>query len=263
MNEWCSKWGFKVSKSKSAAVLFTRKRGVPNISFSLDNTIIPIKSEFKYLGIVFQANGTYTQHTNYVVDKCKKRLNLLKAGKGFSWGAAKAPMLTLYRSLIRSVTDYGMQIFYNSNNENNHKIEKIQNEALRLCIGTLKSTPICSLQHACNELPPRVRYLQLSLLYKAHLQSFYAHPTLSVIQDSWFDWFPDFPNYCSFNLLTKDFFADNFAIHKFSPPCNPLWSVAPCNMNLSLCGENKCNEEAVRQNFLELIYTNYNDYLHL
>ena len=263
VNEWCSKWGFKVSKSKSAAVLFTRMRGVPNTSFNLDNTIIPIKSEFKYLGIVFQANGTYTQHTNYVVDKCKKRLNLLKAVKGSSWGAAKAPMLTLYRSLIRSVTDYGMQIFYNSNNKNNHKIEKIQNEAFRLCTGALKSTPICSLQHACNELPPRVRYLQLSLLYRAHLQSFYAHPTLSVIQDSWFDWFPDFPNYCSFNLLTKDFFADNFAIHKLSPPCNPLWSVAPCNMDLSLCGENKFNEEAVRQNFLKLIYTNYNDYLHL
>ena len=127
----------------------------------------------------------------------------------------------------------------------------------------MKSTPICSLQHACNELPPRVRYLQLSLLYRAHLQSFYAHPTLSVIQDSWFDWFPDFPNYCSFNLLTKDFFADNFAIHKLSPPCNPLWSVAPCIVDLTLCGESKFNEEAVRQNFLELIYTNYNDYLHL
>ena len=150
------------------------------ISLSLDNSIIPIKSEFKYLGIFFQANGTYTQHTDYVEDKCKKRLNLLKAVKGSSWGAVKAPMLTLYWSLIRSATDYGMQIFYNLNNKNNHEIEKIQNEALRLCTGALKSNPICSLQHAWNELPPRLRYLQLSLIHRAHLQSFHEHPTLSV-----------------------------------------------------------------------------------
>ena len=99
-----------------------------------------------------------------------------------------------------------MQVYFSLNNKNNYEIEKIQNEALRLCTGALKSTPICTLQHACNELPLRLRYLQLSLCYRAHLQSFNDHPTLSLIQDSWFDWFPDFPNYCSFNLVTKDFF---------------------------------------------------------
>ena len=115
-------------------------------------------------------------------------------------------MLTLYRSLFRSVTDYGMEIYLNSNTKNNYEIEKIQNEALRLCTGALKSTPVCTLQHACNELPPRVRHLQFCLFYWAYLLPFNDHPTLSVIEDSWFDWFPDFPNYCSFNLVTKDFF---------------------------------------------------------
>ena len=61
-------------------------------------------------------------------------------------------MLSLYRSLARSVTDYGMEIYFNSNTKNNYDIEKIENEALRLCTGALKSTPVCTLQHACNEL---------------------------------------------------------------------------------------------------------------
>ena len=93
---WCSKWGFRVSESKSAAVLFTRKRNVPDISLKFDNKVIPFKSEFKYLGLFFQTNGTYTKHISYVIDKCQKRLNLLRAVKGSSWGAGKAPMLTLY-----------------------------------------------------------------------------------------------------------------------------------------------------------------------
>ena len=93
-------------------------------------------------------------------------------------------------------------------------------EALRLCTRALKSTPVCSLQHACNEMPPNVRYLQLCLFYGAHLLTFSEHPTLSVIQDSWFDRFPDSQNYCFFNLLTNNFFAGDLNVHKLYKPCN-------------------------------------------
>ena len=184
---WCSKWGFKISLPKSAAVLFTRKRTVPDIKIKSNQTEIPIKSEFKYLGIMFQSNGSYNKHNKYAVNKCNKRLNLLRAIKGTSWGSSKAPMLTLHRSLIRSITDHGMEIYFNSSNENRYEIEKIQNEALRLCTGALKSTPVYSLLHACNEMPPNIRYLQLCLFYRTHLLTFSEHPTLSVIQDCWFD----------------------------------------------------------------------------
>ena len=119
-------------------MLFARKRNVPDISLKFDNKVIPFKSEFKYLGLFFQTNGTFTKHTNYVINKCQKRLNLLRAVKGSSWGAGKAPMLTLYRSLIRSVTDYGMEIYFNSNTKNNYETEKIQNETLRVCTGAFK-----------------------------------------------------------------------------------------------------------------------------
>ena len=159
-------------------------------------------------------------------------------------------MLTLYRSLIRSITDYGMEIYFNSSNKNRYEIEKIQNEALRLCTGALNSTPVCSLQHACNEMPPNIRFLQLCLFYRAHLLTFSEHPTLSVIQDSWFDWFPDSQNYCSFNLLTNNFFAGNLNVHKLYEPCNPLWSMPSCQIDLSLCDLANKNPETAKQIFL-------------
>ena len=43
---WCSKWGFEISLPKSAAVLFTRKRTAPDKKIKLNQTEIPIKSEF-------------------------------------------------------------------------------------------------------------------------------------------------------------------------------------------------------------------------
>ena len=170
-------------------------------------------------------------------------------------------MLTLYRSLIRSTTDCGMEIYFNSSNENRYEIEKIQNEALRLCSGALKSTPVCSLQHACIEMPPNIRYLQLCLFYRAYLLTFSEHPTLSVIQDSWFDWFPDCQNYCSFNLLTNNFFAGDLHVHKLYEPCNPLWSMPSCQIDLSLCDLANENPETAKQIFLPHVYTNYKDYL--
>ena len=108
VNEWCSKWGFKTSKSKSAAVLFTRKRGVPDISLSLDKHHHTDQIQISMPLHNFSGKWLIHPTHQHVVDKCKKRLNLLKAVKGSSWGAAKALMLTHYRWLIRLVTDYRM-----------------------------------------------------------------------------------------------------------------------------------------------------------
>ena len=146
-----------------------------------------------------------------------------------------------------------MHIYSNSSNENKYKIEKIQNEALRLCTDALKSTPVCSLQHACNKMPPNVRYLQLCLFYRAHLLPISKHPALSVIQDSWFDWFPGW-------LLTNHFFSGNLNVHKLYEPYNPLWSMPSCQIDLSLCDLANENPEVAKQNFLH-VDTNNNDYL--
>ena len=51
--------GFKISQSKSAAVLFTNKRNLPHICLKLQQHSIPVRNEYKFLGITFQRNGTY------------------------------------------------------------------------------------------------------------------------------------------------------------------------------------------------------------
>ena len=145
--------------------------------------------------------------------------------------AAKAPMLSLFRALVRSITDYGMEVYFTSTNVNKLEIEKIQNEALRLCTGALRSTPVCTLQHACNEMSPHLRHVKLCLSYKAHLLTFAHHPAHSVTTDSWYDWFPDSPNYRSFNLLTSNFFSGSFKIRKLYAPCNPLWRLPLCQID--------------------------------
>jgi len=106
--KWCDKWGFQISQSKSAAVLFTNKRNLPPICLKLQKHSIPVRKEYKFLGIIFQRNGTYHSHIQRVHSKCLKRLNLLWMLTGTTWGAAKKPLLHIYQALVRSVLEYGM-----------------------------------------------------------------------------------------------------------------------------------------------------------
>ena len=74
------------------------------------------------------------------------RLQLMRAVAGNSWGANKKVLLTIYRSLIRSVIDYGA-IAYNSASDNlKHRLDVIQHKALRIACGAFCSTAASALQ---------------------------------------------------------------------------------------------------------------------
>ena len=72
--------------------------------------------------------------------KCHTRLNVIKMLKGTSWGAGKRPLITVYRSLIMSAIEYGMEAYFIASPSLLKPLQKIQNDALRLCTGALVNT---------------------------------------------------------------------------------------------------------------------------
>jgi len=202
--KWCEDCGFKLSSTKSAAVLFTRKHNPEPISLRLqDGTRLPLKNEYKYLGLTFQRNGSYSTHRKKLVAKCRARFNVIRMLKGTSSGAGKRPLLTVYRSLVRSVIKYGMEVNFFASPSLLKPLQKIQNDALRLCTGALVSTLVICLHHACNEMPLNIKHKFLFLKFNAHLLSFSDHPALSLTEDCWQERFPDSPGFCSLNMFTK------------------------------------------------------------
>ena len=103
----------QISSTKSAAVLFTRKHDPVPISLILrDGTRLQMKNEYKYLRLTFERNGSSSNHVQNVAAKCRDRLNVIRMLKGTSWVAGKRPLLTVYRSLVRSVIAYGMEAYF-------------------------------------------------------------------------------------------------------------------------------------------------------
>lgn len=107
----------------------------------------------------------WNKHINEISSKTSKLLNLLKILTGPTWGVHPKHLRSLYISLIRSRLDYGSFIYDNSANTHLSKLDKIQNQALRIIGGFIKSTPIHVMESELSIPPLNIRRLYLSHKY--------------------------------------------------------------------------------------------------
>ena len=184
--EWSDKWGFKISKQKTTAIIFSNKHEPEQeINLKIKNEIIKFESTVKFLGAVFDKKLTWRAHIQYVINRCNKRMNLLRAVSGTDWGADKRTLIIIYRALIRSVVDYG-SIAYDSASKTTKKLlDQIQSKALRICCGAMMMTPIAAMQVDCGETSLERRRSELQFQYRAKLQASSENPTKAIIKDCW------------------------------------------------------------------------------
>ena len=181
---WCNRWGFRISETKTTAVVFTTKRKQQNdIELKIGNNNIRLENSVKFLGMIFDRRLTWAEHIKYISERCNKRLNLLRALSGTDWGASKKTLLTLYRSLIRSIIDYGSEAYDSTSQTQKQIIDQIQSKALRICCGAMIYTPVAALQVECGEMPLQLRRQELQLRYAMKLGNDNENPTASIMHD--------------------------------------------------------------------------------
>ena len=117
-------------KCKEMLIDFRRNRSViPPISIGEQN-ISCVKS-YKLLGLWLDDDLKWNTNTEYITTKAAKRLFLLKILK--SYGAPKVDLLTFYCTVIRSVLEYGAQVWSGGLTQEQRKnIERIKKRALRI-----------------------------------------------------------------------------------------------------------------------------------
>ena len=112
IESWADTNGFRFSKSKTVCMHFCTKR-IPHADpcLTLYNSEIPIVSETKFLGLIFDSKLSFKAHIDYLKKKCLKAMNLLRVVSNTDWGADSTTLLRLYRSLVRSKLDYGCVVY--------------------------------------------------------------------------------------------------------------------------------------------------------
>jgi hypothetical protein len=142
---------------------------------------IPVVSEFKFLGLIFDKKLTFNQHIKYLKDRCIKALNLLRVVAHKDWGADCATLLKLYRSHVRSKLDYGCVVYGSARQSVLESLDRVQTAALRTCLGAFRTSPVSSLHVEAGEMPLELRRQQLCLQYIFKLRSTPRNPAFSNV----------------------------------------------------------------------------------
>ena len=144
--EWCNTTGYTFSQNKTICLHICRKRGcVKTADLSLNNQPIDIKTHHKLLGLVIDNSLTWTPHVEQLKNSCLRKLDILKYLSHRTWGSDMTLLLQLYKSIIKSKIEYGIEIYGSACKSLMNRIEPIQNQAARIASGALKSSPIESL----------------------------------------------------------------------------------------------------------------------
>lgn len=128
----------------------------------------------------------FSIHIQKLVDKCKKALNIMRCLAGVDWGACRQSLKIIYCALIRSAIDYGSMVYCTASKTQLVKLEAIQSQAMRICCGAFRSSPISAVQVEMGLMPQVIRRLKLKMRYfisiKGHSDS---HPVKMVLEDCW------------------------------------------------------------------------------
>jgi ribonuclease HI len=153
----CQQNHLTVSKPKCIPMLHTQRRSKPT-SIQLQGELLEIVANTRVLGVIFDQRLTGAAHVQQVVDKCSKRLNVLRALTGIMKGLNVKRMLALYRGYVRPVLDYGAGALMHMSVSMRKKLEVIENKGLRMILGSLPATAIVALQAEAFETPLFLRW---------------------------------------------------------------------------------------------------------
>ena len=137
LEKWCQKWCVSLNPIKSQLVCFTKcprhKKEIDDLkpTVRLFGEDIAIVAEATYLGVIFDSRLTWEPQFRHMTTKAYKTLNLLRHLSSLSKNPDPNTMISLYRSIILPIFEYGSVSFINAAEVHHEKLQLVQNQALR------------------------------------------------------------------------------------------------------------------------------------
>ncbi|CAC5371654.1 unnamed protein product [Mytilus coruscus] len=149
----------------------------------LDNQPIKFQKHVKFLGLIFDRQLTWNKRLNYLQERPKAILNVLRYVQANNYGIGTDSLLMLYKSLLRSVLDYGCQAFNSASITVKSKLDMIQAKGLCIVLGAHKSTPLETILAESGKMPLQLRRDHLSLKYYARTKQNPSNPANQLVDD--------------------------------------------------------------------------------
>jgi hypothetical protein len=171
--------GFKLSSSKTVGMHFCNKRELhPDPEFRLYNSPIKIVPEAKFLDLLFDSKLTFLPH---IKNKSLTVLNILKFVSSTDWVADSTVLLNLYRSLIRSILDYGCIVYGSARPSYIKLFHAVHHQGLRLSLGAFRTSPVEILYVEAKEHSLENRRIKLGMQYATKLKAYPSNPSYDCV----------------------------------------------------------------------------------
>ena len=122
---WCRRWRVKLNASKSNLVIFSRLRETvtENYKIALFNDTIEPTTSARFLGVEFDEKLNFTKHTEDILGRANKRLNVLRVI--CRAGVDKNVAMRLYKTYILPLIEYGSISFIGAPKLSFEKLQKL------------------------------------------------------------------------------------------------------------------------------------------
>ena len=117
---------------------------------------------FQYLGVTWGANLEWEAHITKITKSVRLGINMLASLCKKSWGIHPQTALIFYKSIVRLRMDWASYLFANANYFFLQKLQVLQNSALRICLGSIRTTPINVLHHLSGIPTLKIRRCQIT-----------------------------------------------------------------------------------------------------
>jgi len=167
----------------------------------------------------------------------------MRAVASNSWGANKKVLLTIYRSSIRSVIDYGARAYNSASDNLKQRLDVIQQKALLIACGAFCSTAASALQVETGEVSLSLRRSQQELKYIVKVKATKGHPAKPVTEFHWTTFSKKFGKiiFLSYIFKNSGYFSEASSEPVDPPalPDEPPWHIKLCSADTSLINYGK------------------------
>lgn len=128
IEEWCDHWDMKINFTKSVYCHITKKRSTLPFQYCIGNTELGNVESFKYLGVTFTRDLTWSKHIDNICSSAYKKLCFLRHKLKH---ATKEIKTVAYKTYVRPILEYASVVWDPYTKKDIESLEKVQRQAAR------------------------------------------------------------------------------------------------------------------------------------
>ena len=178
---WAKRWNVSINKDKSSTTLFTLTKQQAG-KIKLGDYPLKEDDEPTYLGVTFDKRQTWKPHLQEAETRARRKLALMRKLAGSTWGADERTLRTVYEGAVRPHLEYGSAAWSSASKSTLQSVDKVQNQALRLITGAMKTTPISAMEKVTGVQPLQDRRNMKTLLQAEKFKCQLNHPMKAKVE---------------------------------------------------------------------------------